>query len=156
MWLCHYRYFSKPSGYIGVYMIRLLGFNLFRCVATCTFLSRRVTLESIILLLCFNLFGCVTTGTFRIRRATLESIILLLLHRYFSWVLTYSAVSLQVLFLCFNLLAVSLRYFSKPSGYIGVYDPAEIHNRSQLKRHMQESMAKLGYHLVFFFIYLYR
>ena len=48
------------------------------------------------------------------------------------------------------------RFFSKPSGYIGVYDPAEIHNRNQLKGYMQEAMVKLGYHLVFFFVYLYR
>ncbi|KAI0215212.1 cornichon-like protein 4 [Lamellibrachia satsuma] len=47
------------------------------------------------------------------------------------------------------------RFFSKPSGYIGVYDPAEIHNRNQLKGYMQEAMVKLGYHLIFFFVYLY-
>ncbi|CAH1793161.1 unnamed protein product [Owenia fusiformis] len=47
------------------------------------------------------------------------------------------------------------KYLSKPSGSIGVYDPTEIHNRQLLKSYMKESMVKLGFHLVFFFIYLY-
>ncbi|KAK4886417.1 hypothetical protein RN001_002688 [Aquatica leii] len=42
-----------------------------------------------------------------------------------------------------------------PSGNLGVYDPTEIHNRGQLKRHMRDCMIYLGYYLVFFFIYLY-
>lgn len=42
-----------------------------------------------------------------------------------------------------------------PRGNLGVYDPTEIHNRGQLKRHMRDSMIYLGYYLVFFFIYLY-
>ncbi|XP_032681759.1 protein cornichon homolog 4 [Odontomachus brunneus] len=46
-------------------------------------------------------------------------------------------------------------YFSVPSGNMGVYDPTEIHNRSQLKRYMRNVMIHLGYCLVFFFIYLY-
>jgi len=46
-------------------------------------------------------------------------------------------------------------YFSVPSGNLGVYDPTEIHNRSQLKRYTRDSMIHLGYCLVFFFIYLY-
>ena len=48
------------------------------------------------------------------------------------------------------------RYLSVPKGNIGVYDPAEIHNRQQLKNYMKEAMVKLACHLVFFFIYLYR
>lgn len=41
-------------------------------------------------------------------------------------------------------------------GNMGVFDPTEIHNRGQLKSHMKEAMIKLGYHLLCFFIYLYR
>ncbi|CAG14613.1 unnamed protein product, partial [Tetraodon nigroviridis] len=43
-----------------------------------------------------------------------------------------------------------------PMGNMGVFDPTEIHNRGQLKSHMKEAMIKLGYHLLCFFIYLYR
>lgn len=46
-------------------------------------------------------------------------------------------------------------YFGVPSGNMGVYDPTEIHNRGQLRRHMRDCMVYLGYYLVFFFIYLY-
>lgn len=46
-------------------------------------------------------------------------------------------------------------YFSVPSGNMGVYDPTEIHNRSQLKKYIRDVMIHLGYCLVFFFIYLY-
>lgn len=45
--------------------------------------------------------------------------------------------------------------FTTPKGNMGVYDPTEIHNRGQLKRHMRDCMIYLGYYLVFFFIYLY-
>ncbi|XP_001604514.1 protein cornichon homolog 4 [Nasonia vitripennis] len=45
--------------------------------------------------------------------------------------------------------------FTTPRGNMGVYDPTEIHNRGQLKRHMRDCMIYLGYYLVFFFIYLY-
>ena len=43
-----------------------------------------------------------------------------------------------------------------PTGCMGMYDAAEIHNRQLLKGYMKEVMIKLGYHLIFFFIYLYR
>ncbi|KAL3874084.1 hypothetical protein ACJMK2_037147 [Sinanodonta woodiana] len=43
----------------------------------------------------------------------------------------------------------------KPSGNIGLYDPTEIHNKMKLKVHMKENLIKMGFHLVFFFIYLY-
>lgn len=46
-------------------------------------------------------------------------------------------------------------YFSVPSGNMGVYDPTEIHNHGQLKRHTRDCMIYLGYYLIFFFIYLY-
>lgn len=42
-----------------------------------------------------------------------------------------------------------------PQGNMGVYDPTEIHNRGQLKKHMRDCMINLGYYLIFFFIYLY-
>ena len=48
------------------------------------------------------------------------------------------------------------RYINKPAGNLGLYDPAEIHNRHELKAFVKEAMIKLGFHLVFFFLYLYR
>lgn len=46
-------------------------------------------------------------------------------------------------------------YFSVPSGNMGVYDPTEIHNRGELKRHTRNCLIYLGYYLIFFFLYLY-
>uniref|UniRef100_T1IWN9 Striatin N-terminal domain-containing protein n=1 Tax=Strigamia maritima TaxID=126957 RepID=T1IWN9_STRMM len=46
-------------------------------------------------------------------------------------------------------------FWSVPAGNFGVYDPTEIHNRGMLKSHMKETMVKLGFYLIFFFIYLY-
>uniref|UniRef100_A0A1B6C678 Protein cornichon homolog 4 n=1 Tax=Clastoptera arizonana TaxID=38151 RepID=A0A1B6C678_9HEMI len=46
-------------------------------------------------------------------------------------------------------------FVTVPSGNTGVYDPTEIHNRGQLKRHMRDCMIYLGYYLICFFIYLY-
>ncbi|XP_061206454.1 protein cornichon homolog 4 isoform X1 [Neopsephotus bourkii] len=48
------------------------------------------------------------------------------------------------------------RYIMVPCGNMGVFDPTEIHNRGQLKSHMKEAMIKLGFHLLCFFMYLYR
>ena len=48
------------------------------------------------------------------------------------------------------------RYVNKPAGNLGLYDPTEIHNRHELKAFLKEAMIKLGFHLVFFFLYLYR
>ncbi|XP_065332452.1 protein cornichon homolog 4 [Cloeon dipterum] len=42
-----------------------------------------------------------------------------------------------------------------PMGNTGVYDPTEIHNRGQLKRHMRDCMISLGFYLLLFFVYLY-
>lgn len=47
------------------------------------------------------------------------------------------------------------RFVNKPTGNVGVYDPAEIHNRHELKGFIKEAMIKLGFHLLFFFLYLY-
>jgi hypothetical protein len=44
---------------------------------------------------------------------------------------------------------------SVPSGNLGIYDPTEIHNRGQLKKHMRDCMINLGHYLLFFFAYLY-
>ncbi|XP_061174785.1 protein cornichon homolog 4-like isoform X1 [Saccostrea echinata] len=46
-------------------------------------------------------------------------------------------------------------FVTKPSGNIGIYDPAEIHNRHQLKAYMRDNMIKMAVHLIFFFIFLY-
>ena len=54
------------------------------------------------------------------------------------------------------LSSCSCRYIKVPMGNMGVFDPTEIHNRGLLKSHMKEAMIKLGYHLLCFFIYLYR
>lgn len=50
---------------------------------------------------------------------------------------------------------LTYQYFAIPLGNLGVYDPAEIHNRGQLKKHMRDVMINIGYYLIFFFIYLY-
>ena len=47
-------------------------------------------------------------------------------------------------------------YIMVPSGNMGVFDPTEIHNRGQLKSRTKEAMIKLGFHLLCFFMYLYR
>ncbi|XP_076360528.1 cornichon-like protein [Tachypleus tridentatus] len=42
-----------------------------------------------------------------------------------------------------------------PSGNFGIYDPTEIHNRGNLKKHTRDSLIRLAFYLIFFFIYLY-
>lgn len=64
----------------------------------------------------------------------------------------------QVLLFALNLpLTVwfAFEYFTVPQGNLGKYDPAEIHNGGQLKKHLRDVMINIGYHLIFFFIYLY-
>ncbi|XP_012253437.1 protein cornichon homolog 4 [Athalia rosae] len=46
-------------------------------------------------------------------------------------------------------------YFTIPTGNMGIYDPTEIHNHGQLRKHQRDIMVYLGYYLIFFFIYLY-
>ena len=53
-------------------------------------------------------------------------------------------------------ISAKFRFINKPAGNLGLYDPAEIHNRNELRSFLKEAMVKLGYHLVFFFLYLYR
>ena len=48
------------------------------------------------------------------------------------------------------------RFMNKPPGNVGLYDPAEIYNRHELRWFLKEAMVKLGFHVVFFFLYLYR
>lgn len=50
---------------------------------------------------------------------------------------------------------LTYEYFTIPRGNLGAYDPAEIHNRGQLKKHLRDVMIYIGYYLIFFFIYLY-
>lgn len=50
---------------------------------------------------------------------------------------------------------LTFEYFTIPQGNLGAYDPAEIHNRGQLKKHLRDVLIYVGYYLVFFFIYLY-
>jgi len=47
------------------------------------------------------------------------------------------------------------KYYSIPKGNLGLYDATEIHNRGKLKLHMRDSLIRLAFHLVHFFIYLY-
>jgi len=42
-----------------------------------------------------------------------------------------------------------------PKGSLGLYDATEIHNRGTLKGHIRDSIIRLSFHLIFFFIYLY-
>ncbi|KAF4532692.1 hypothetical protein B566_EDAN002928 [Ephemera danica] len=71
--------------------------------------------------------------------------IMLLLHEH--WILMLVNLPMTMWY-AFELYAV-------PKGNTGVYDPTEIHNRGQLKKHMRDCMIYLGFFLVLFFIYLY-
>lgn len=50
---------------------------------------------------------------------------------------------------------LTYEYFTIPQGNLGKYDPAEILNRGQLRKHLRDLMIYIGYYLVSFFIYLY-
>jgi len=62
-----------------------------------------------------------------------------------------------LLFLCYAPIGcwLTFKYFTKPKGNMGLFDPTEIHNQKHLKQYMRESLVRLGFHLVFFFIFLY-
>lgn len=45
--------------------------------------------------------------------------------------------------------------YKVPAGNIGIYDPAEIHNRGMVKKHLRDTMIGLGFYLIIFFVYLY-
>ncbi|KAK3923121.1 Protein cornichon-like protein 4 [Frankliniella fusca] len=70
---------------------------------------------------------------------------LLILH--WHWVLFLTALPTAVW--------IVYEYIKVPAGNPGVFDPTEIHNRGQLKRHMRDSLIHLGYNLLAFFMYLY-
>lgn len=64
----------------------------------------------------------------------------------------------QLLLFLLNLpmfIWLTFEYFTVPRGNLGAYDPAEIHNRGQLRKHLRDVMIYIGYYLIFFFIYLY-
>lgn len=64
----------------------------------------------------------------------------------------------QVLLFVLNLpmfIWLSFELFTIPRGNLGKYDPAEIHNGGQLKKHLRDVMIHIGHYLIFFFIYLY-
>lgn len=50
---------------------------------------------------------------------------------------------------------LTFEYFTVPQGNLGAFDPAEIHNRGQLRKHLRDVMIYIGHYLIFFFIYLY-
>ncbi|XP_057376510.1 protein cornichon homolog 4-like [Daphnia carinata] len=77
--------------------------------------------------------------------AHLITIILLSFTGHWWIVLTSLPVSLWLIYEC----------VSVPRGNMGVYDPTEIYNRGQLKKHMRDCMIGLGYYLIMFFVYLY-
>lgn len=61
------------------------------------------------------------------------------------------------LFLC-NLpmfIWLTFHYLTIPTGDLGAYDPIEILNSRQLRRHMRNVLIKLAYYFVMFFMYLY-
>uniref|UniRef100_U5EVP4 Putative er-derived vesicles protein erv14 n=1 Tax=Corethrella appendiculata TaxID=1370023 RepID=U5EVP4_9DIPT len=45
--------------------------------------------------------------------------------------------------------------YKLPTGNMGIYDPAEIHNRGMVKKHMRDCMIQLVFYLLIFFVYLY-
>lgn len=76
-------------------------------------------------------------------------------HSFGTFILLFHG---QILLFLLNLpmfIWLSFEYFTIPRGNLGAYDPAEIHNRGQLKRHLRDVMIHIGHYLVFFFIYLY-
>lgn len=50
---------------------------------------------------------------------------------------------------------LTFQYLTIPSGDLGTYDPAEIHNSRHLKKHMRNVLINLVYYFVLFFMYLY-
>lgn len=64
-----------------------------------------------------------------------------------SWILFIANVPM-VGWLLYDLIKV-------PTGNLGIYDPAEIHNRGMVKRHLRDTMIGLGFYMIIFFVYLY-
>ncbi|XP_067140604.1 protein cornichon homolog 4 [Centruroides vittatus] len=72
------------------------------------------------------------------------SVLLLITFHWFLFLLNIPMTSWQI----YKILTI-------PSGNFGVYDPTEIHNRGNLRKHLRDSMIRLAFYLIFFFIYLY-
>jgi len=47
------------------------------------------------------------------------------------------------------------KFYHIPGGNLGEYDPAEIHNSGQLRKHMVDVCVHLGWQMIGFFMYLY-
>lgn len=52
-------------------------------------------------------------------------------------------------------LWLAYRTLRIPSGNSGLYDPTEVHVRSNLRASIKESLAYMGYHMFSFFIYMW-
>jgi len=52
-------------------------------------------------------------------------------------------------------LWLAYRSLKIPSGNSGLYDPTEVHVRSNLRASIKESLAYMGYHMLSFFIYMW-
>lgn len=78
-----------------------------------------------------------------------------IVHSFTTFILLYHY--RVFLFLC-NLpmcICLTFEYLTIPSGDLGAYDPAEIHNSRLLKKHMRNVLINLVYYFVLFFMYLY-
>ncbi|XP_023934180.1 protein cornichon homolog 4 [Bicyclus anynana] len=76
-------------------------------------------------------------------------------HSFITFLLLFHG---QILLFMLNLpmfIWTTFEYFTVPRGNLGAYDPTEINNRGQLKKHLRDVMIYIGYYLIFFFIYLY-
>ncbi|GLG93174.1 Protein cornichon [Gryllus bimaculatus] len=79
----------------------------------------------------------------------------LMAHGFLTFLLLIHAHWILVLVNLPMTLWLAYEHFTVPTGNTGVYDPTEIHNRGQLKKHMRDCMIYLGYYLIFFVVYLY-
>jgi len=52
-------------------------------------------------------------------------------------------------------LWLAYRSLRIPSGNSGLYDPTEVHVRSNLRASIKESLAYMGYHMFSFFVYMW-
>lgn len=90
---------------------------------------------------------CSKLNIWSIPKISAHSIILLLLLFSGHWILFL--VNLPFVgYLIYEFLTI-------PKGNMGIYDPAEIYNRGQIKKHMSLCLIYLGFYLIIFFIYLY-
>ncbi|KAK0082763.1 hypothetical protein PV325_009888 [Microctonus aethiopoides] len=90
---------------------------------------------------------CSRLNKWTIPKIVAHSLLNLLMLLHGQWILALVNVPMTM-WLCYE-------YFTVPQGNMGVFDPTEIHNRGQLKKHIRDCMIYLGYYLIFFFIYLY-